>query len=125
MKALSEVIEALSATLTWRLDGTMEARPGVVEAHCIAIEALAGVTEAIFGVVKAYSEAAKAKLFDFRMLKEINGKFLILCCSCSHCKDNIPKFETIFPVGERFIHPTIGLPILLQENRWTDLGIYK
>jgi hypothetical protein len=53
-----------------------------------------------------------------------------------HCTDSIyQKFETYIPrnetlfqflhscFGERFIYtmiPTIGLPLLLQENRWTD-----
>ncbi len=55
-----------------------------------------------------------------------------------HCKDTIPKIRKhIFPEKELrdhspnpYIHvslsdlyiSTIGLPILLQENRWTDCG---
>jgi hypothetical protein len=54
-----------------------------------------------------------------------------------HCKDTEPKIEKIFPERKLcglspnfYIHmfvsdlyiPTIGLPIWLQENRWTDLG---
>jgi hypothetical protein len=47
-----------------------------------------------------------------------------------HCKDNIPKIRNIFSEKDSYIHvsvcdlciPTIGLHILLQENRWTDRG---
>jgi hypothetical protein len=44
---------------------------------------------------------------------------------------NIPRKETVLPVPiPAFVHvsvsdlyiSTIGLPVLLQENRWTDLG---
>jgi hypothetical protein len=52
-----------------------------------------------------------------------------------HCKDNIPKIRSIFPEKDLYIHvsvcdlciPTIGLHILLQENRRTDRGniLYK
>jgi hypothetical protein len=38
-----------------------------------------------------------------------------------HCKDTIPKIRNNFyiHVGDLYI-PTIGLPVLLQENMWTD-----
>jgi hypothetical protein len=35
-----------------------------------------------------------------------------------------PDFQIHVSVSDLYI-PTIGLPILLQENMWTDLGIYK
>ncbi len=56
-------------------------------------------------------------------------------CVIPHCKDTIPKFETNIPrkklaglghnfhshvsVNDLYI-PTIVLPILLQENMWSD-----
>ena len=36
-------------------------------------------------------------------------------------KTQYRKFETKVSVGDLYI-PTIGLPILLQETRWTDRG---
>jgi hypothetical protein len=60
-----------------------------------------------------------------------------MCTSIQHCKDTIRKFETNIPrkgfagpqsnfhvyeyvsVSDLYIS-TIGLPILLQENMWTD-----
>ncbi len=57
--------------------------------------------------------------------------------STTHCKDTYPKFETNNPrkgiarpqsqfphscVCDLFNIPTIDLPILLQENIWTDPG---
>ncbi len=64
---------------------------------------------------------------------------LLTSATLSQSKDTIPKiWKQIFPekdlrglspyfnphssVCERFIYPTIGLPILLQENIWTDTG---
>jgi hypothetical protein len=36
-------------------------------------------------------------------------------------KTQYRKFETNIPRSDLYIH-TIGLPILLQENMWTDPG---
>jgi hypothetical protein len=49
---------------------------------------------------------------------------------CRKFEANIPRkgiarSQSQFPHSrtcERFIYPTIGLPILLQENMWTDPG---
>jgi hypothetical protein len=61
----------------------------------------------------------------------------LLVLKTSHCKDTIPNSKQIFPDKElrghspnSYIHvsvsdlniPTIGLPILQQENRWTNGG---
>ncbi len=62
---------------------------------------------------------------------------LYVYCVGMHCKDTIPKIRTNIPrkgtahhsptscihvsVSDLYIS-TIGLPILLQENRWTDGG---
>jgi hypothetical protein len=73
------------------------------------------------------------------MAREILKPGLIAGVACSrallHCKDTIPKIRnkysrkgTVRPQSqfqylcfcERFIYSTIGLPILMQENRWTD-----
>jgi hypothetical protein len=56
------------------------ARPRVIEAPSGAIEPL-----------RLSFVVMKAMLFDFCMPKELNCKSLILCCSCSHCKDTISK----------------------------------
>jgi hypothetical protein len=62
------------------------------------------------------------------------GMFMLPALLLLHCKDTIPKTKQTFPekelrglspnfhvyvsVSDLYI-PTIGLPILLQENMWT------
>ncbi len=59
--------------------------------------------------------------------------FSFMCTAKTLCRKfetNIPRNETVRPrsyflhssFGENLYIPTIGLPILLQENRWTDRG---
>ncbi len=36
-------------------------------------------------------------------------------------RDLSPNFHIHVSVGDKYIFYTIGLPILLQENMWTDL----
>ncbi len=101
----------------------------LMEINCKYVQWLQGLviegpSRAIEPLRLSHSVSLKAMLIDFASLKSstVNLGYSVVSV---HTAKTIPIFETIFPVGERFIYPTIGLLILLQENRWTDLGIYK